>query len=385
MRPRFPSKTTILILIAAVSAAGGAGPAAAYPPENAAVLYYKTCLTYQKPAGKTADELSDVVRGKIEPSDELVKFVEGQAQTISTIVTASRIKNCDWGHNYEQGFEMLLPGLSDMRNITRIVLADAVIKTRNGNYAAAVDRCIAVFRMSRHLKDRVLISNLVAIAMEAMATSVLQNVLPAAAADADTLKRLKSALADVAVDHNTLARSLKLEVDVVTKLTTPEQVTRAVIVATGSDVKLSDYDKDMPAKGVAYYAEHMGRIINALQLPYDKAIAEIKKIEAEMDADAKKKPEAILTTALAPAVTKTLDVNVKSDTDINALRTAVEIYRIKATTGKLPDSLPVGTPKDMFSGRDFDYKTTKTGFTLRCRAKNLKTDKIEEYPFKLVK
>lgn len=383
MRQRFPSKTTMLILLTTVLAVGVAGPAAAYPPENAAVLYYKTCLTYQKPAGKIADELSDVVRGEIEPSDELVKFVEGQAQTISTIVTASRIKNCDWGHNYTEGFEMLLPGLSDMRNITRIVLGDAVIKARNGDYATTVDLCIAVFRMSRHLKDSVLISNLVAIAMESMATSVLQDALPAA--DAGTLKKLKAALADVAVDHNTLARSIKMELDVVAKFATPEQITRTVILATGSEAKFSDLPGDLPAKGIAYYAEYMGRIINALQLPYGQAIPEIRKIEAEMAADAKKKREAMLTTALAPAVTKALDVNVKSDTNLNALRTAVEVYLIKATTGKLPDSLPAGMPKDMFSGRDFEYKTTKTGFTLRCRAKNLKTDKIEEYAFKLAK
>jgi len=42
-------------------------------------------------------------------------------------------------------------------------------------------------------------------------------------------------------------------------------------------------------------------------------------------------------------------------------------------------------PRDMFSGRDFEYKKTRTGFTLRCRAKNLKTDKIEEYAFKVAK
>ena len=98
---------------------------------------------------------------------------------------------------------------------------------------------------------------------------------------------------------------LKLERDVVTRFTKPEEIVRTVIEATGSDAKVSDYDKDLPAKGIAYYAEHMDRIINALQLPYAQAVADIKKIKAEMAADAKKKPEAVLMAVrLTPAKAK---------------------------------------------------------------------------------
>ena len=63
------------------------------------------------------------------------------------------------------------------------------------------------------------------------------------------------------------------------------------------------------------------------------------------------------------------------------LRAAIEIYQIKAATGKLPQKLPAGMPKDMFSGKDFEYSVTRGGFVLKCRAKNLKADKIEEYEF----
>lgn len=378
-------KTRKLSLLILATATILTSVAIAYPPDNAAVLYYQTFLTYEKVEGQLADDLSSVVNGKIEPTEEVIKLVKGQHRTIATMTTASLIKKCDWGHNYAEGFDMLLPGLSDMRNITRIVLADAVIKAKDGNYKTAIDRCITVYRMSRHVKDQVLINNLVGIAMEAMATSVLQEVLPQAASDTNQLNKLKVALDDIAVDHNKLVLSMKTEVDSVTKHATPEQIAQTVIEATGSDAKLSDLDKDIPAKGVAYYKEQVEQIINALQLPYSEAVAEINKIEAKMSADNNNKPEAMFANALMPAVAKVLAVSVKSDTDLNAMRTAIEIYLSKAATGNLPNTLPTGMPRDLFSNKDFTYSKTKDGFNLQSQGKNKKTGNPEVYEFKLTK
>ena len=102
--------------------------AQAYPPDNAAIIYYKTCLTYQKAEGKLAENLRNFVQGKAKATEKLKKYIQGQQGTIATVTTASQIKNCDWGHNFKEGFDLLIPELSDMRNITRIVLADAILK-----------------------------------------------------------------------------------------------------------------------------------------------------------------------------------------------------------------------------------------------------------------
>ena len=56
---------------------------------------------------------------------------------------------------------------------------------------------------------------------------------------------------------------------------------------------------------------------------------------------------------------------------------------IKAKTGKLPDELPAGLPKDLFSDRDFEYIKTADGFILRCQGKDLGKDEIYEYEFKV--
>jgi len=45
--------------------------------------------------------------------------------------------------------------------------------------------------------------------------------------------------------------------------------------------------------------------------------------------------------------------------------------------------LPAGLPGDLFSGKDFKYKKTTEGFTLRCQGKDLSKDEIYKYEFKV--
>jgi hypothetical protein len=52
---------------------------------------------------------------------------------------------------------------------------------------------------------------------------------------------------------------------------------------------------------------------------------------------------------------------------------------------KLPDEIPADSPKDLFSGKDFEYEKTKDGFVFRCRGKDLFKDEIHEYEFKVPK
>jgi hypothetical protein len=63
----------------------------------------------------------------------------------------------------------------------------------------------------------------------------------------------------------------------------------------------------------------------------------------------------------------------------------IEILLDRAGTGKLPNALPSGLPKDAFSGKDFEYEKTKDGFILRCRGRASDKDEINQYEFKLSK
>jgi hypothetical protein len=76
-------------------------------------------------------------------------------------------------------------------------------------------------------------------------------------------------------------------------------------------------------------------------------------------------------------------MEVRHKTSVNALNCALGIYAHKAGTGELPDEIPADSPKDLFSGGNFEYEKTKDGFVLRCRGRDLFKNEIHEYEFKV--
>ncbi len=193
----------VLVFDSAVSAAPG------YPPDNAAVLYYKMCLMYHAPEAEIREELYDVIAGKTEPTDKFVAFIEGQDYIVEIVMTASQIKSCDWGHNLSKGFMMRMPTLSHLRKISMLVLADAVILAKKGDCSTAADRCIATYRMAQHIKDGVLICNLVGIAIEKVTTTVVQQILATSGTDPKILRKLKIALDEIAAANTGLVECMQ--------------------------------------------------------------------------------------------------------------------------------------------------------------------------------
>jgi hypothetical protein len=144
-------------------------------------------------------------------------------------------------------------------------------------------------------------------------------------------------------------------------------------------------DEQFCQRNRAYYHEHIDATLTCLQLPYEEAYARLRSLDKKPAEEFKQNPDATMTVMLGPATWKIYNHDVSRRTFSNALKAALEIYVIAATTGKLPDGLPAGLPKDLFSGEDFEYEKKADAFVLRCRGKDLKEDKIHEYEFKVRK
>jgi hypothetical protein len=68
----------------------------------------------------------------------------------------------DFGLDYGQGYELLLPHLSPLRNVARLMAADAKLRLADGSAVGAADEIAAIYRMSDHLgSDATIISSLV--------------------------------------------------------------------------------------------------------------------------------------------------------------------------------------------------------------------------------
>ena len=131
-----------------------------------------------------------------------------------------------------------------------------------------------------------------------------------------------------------------------------------------------------------YYARIMDDTIAALDLPYQQSHRKLDDLNDRAQKDVKGNPAAVLTALLTPAAGKVRTAETKTKTFFNAIRAAIDIYMVKAETGRLPEKLPADLPKDLFSGKDFEYEKNRSGFVLRCQGKDLDKDEIYQYEFK---
>jgi len=370
--------------------------APAYPPDpdNAALLYYQAYIAYEKSDDTMQEMVADLSRGKIEPNERIRKYIENCRAAINLAVAAAEIPNCNWGLKYSDGFEMLLSHLAQTRKLAFIIGAETRILAADGDYQKALDRSLTLHKMSKHMGDETIISMLVAMSLSKVADNHLQYLLAEMPQDLKTLTWLKSKLA--IIESKPLSsratteyeRELSLEHMQLNKLKELIEIVIGKPVAPDSKEaeQLRNVDQALIDKNRAYYINHMNTLQTILSTPmnYAKVYSELKKLNEQPHKDlAENNTNAYLTSIVAPDFDRIVSIETRDKTLNNAVRAAIEIYIQKAKTGQLPETLPAGLPKDLFSGKDFRYEKTTDGFTLRCRGKDLDKNETYKYEFKV--
>jgi hypothetical protein len=149
--------------------------------------------------------------------------------------------------------------------------------------------------------------------------------------------------------------------------------------------RIRNGDEEFLAASREYYSNFITSVQIALDLPYPQSYKQLKQLHEKAEQQTTDNPAAILSAAVFPAVTRICTLGIRADNNTNVLKSAIDIYIAKAKTGSLPDTLPADLPKDLYSGKDFEYEKTKDGFVLRCRGKDLDKDEIFKYEFKVPK
>jgi len=373
-------------------------PSQAYPPdpENAALLYYQAFITYEKADGELGTKVKDVAGGKIAPDKEVKDYIGRCHGAIELAAVASELPQCDWGLRYSEGFDMLLTYLAQIRSLTHTLIADARIQASEGNHELALERCVAALKIGRHVGDETLISFLVGAAVENITGKCIGDLLGGMPADSKLIEPVRAELASLAKKPLSVVKPLGLERELAAGQMTMERIgdlAAAIEPEKSEEEVLAEVRKLGGAaflkKSRDYYTNHMRSLISTLDKggSYGQTHQQLTELAEKLpkEPSPEKNPEAMLTVAVAPGVSKIYGNMIRSRTQANALRAAVEVYLVKAKTGKLPGKLPSGSPKDLFSGKDFEYKKTKAGFTLRCRGKDIDKDKVQEYEFTVSK
>lgn len=381
-------KATCILLITLTSAS----LVQAYPPDNAAVLYYKAFLILKEPSADIKNMMSDLRDGKIKPNDQIKQCLQENRYVIDFAETAAEARDCDWGHDFSKGFDMLMPELSQLRMTAFMLAAKAQILAEEGEYRAALSKCLTIHKMARHVGDDTLISYLVSASLSNLANERIADFLSSMPQDTETLLWLKSRVVAVSVNVPSMKGALAREKEIVMQEIRKEKID-GLLESMGDDF-LKDADNAAAVKKIKagdtrllkdnreYYANLMDETLAAFDLPYSESHRKLEELNDRLQKDAEDNSAAIMAALLSPAASRIRTAGAKSGTFFNATKAAIEIYIVKARTGRLPEKLPTGLPRDLFSGEDFEYEKTKTGFILRCRAKDLDKDEIYQYEFK---
>ncbi len=136
-----------------------------------------------------------------------------------------------------------------------------------------------------------------------------------------------------------------------------------------------------------YYLNCWSTSIDTIEsgLPYTETCTRLGDLSKQWSVEAEDDPDATVTLLWNPLVARSYRSMTRRQTHVNALKTAIDLYIVKARTGQLPDTLPADSPPDLFSGKPFAYSKTPDGFILRCRVKEdpNRDDDADEYEFKV--
>ena len=365
----------------------------AYPPDNAAVLYYRAFMVMKEPSKEVGDMISKMRKDKAKATEAVKQCLQENRHMIRFVETAASIPTCDWGRDESQGFDLLLPELGKIRGTAFLLIADAQIQAEQGNYKAALTKCLTVHKMARHVGDDLIISFLVGVAVHDLANQRIEDILSEMPAQRETLTWLKNELVSITSRTISIKTAMNREKEIALneirrdKMDTIlesfcEDATNNPIYAK-SIAQVRKGDETFFKKSRDYYSRTMTETIVALNLPYLQAHKTLTGLNERVQKDAKKNPSAILTAMLTPAVARICSLEIRNQTRFNAIGAAIDVYLTKVRTGQLPEVLPAGVPLDMFSGKVFIYEKSKDGFVLRCQAKDMGKNSAHEYTFQL--
>lgn len=364
-------------------------PLAQYP-ENAALLYYRA-LRFLPTPDETVAKLINNVFGGDQPDARIRTYLGHCLESIRLAGVASQIPSCVWGRiegdDYRAFKRMLSP-------LVEVIALDARTLAADGHYRAALDRCTTLQRMSIHVGSNTQLYSPGAYPSGIARATHILGIMPP---DTSTLLWFRSQLVAVrgfspsAIDTaereyrrilNGLPKTLKNYEKLIKKAGTSARKQTRDAVADDRLQELTPKELRLVLEPYERYLDACYRIIDS-NLSYEQTCAELKMLYDSTKARYGSDP--IIAGCLTSWDRMSWNYNwqVWYQAGDNALKTALEIYLIKAETGDLPAVLPDRCPKDPFSGKDFQYDETEQGFRLSCRVRPINRSLKWQFDFKI--
>lgn len=145
--------------------------------QNAAVIYQRAIEQLTR-FSESSPESYEALMGfdPDVPASAQVRAALAQVQPMLQIVHQGAVlPSCEFPVNRDEGLYMLLPHLNQMRQIARVIRADAAVRLQDGDTSGAAASIADIYRVSNHFNaDGTIISSLVGNAIFALADNTVQ-------------------------------------------------------------------------------------------------------------------------------------------------------------------------------------------------------------------
>lgn len=159
----------MILLMIATTEPAGAGP-------NAAREYQEALDRWQALPDANRAALENMAAPLHPCADS--QTLEVMRGIFNDMMKASRRETCDFELDYSEGAMMLLPHLSDLRRVARVMVLDAQWNAQNGRVELAAEEFASIYRAGYHLgQDDVLISSLVGMSIWRMADEHVEQAI----------------------------------------------------------------------------------------------------------------------------------------------------------------------------------------------------------------
>jgi hypothetical protein len=346
-------------------------------PDNAALLYYQAFLLCPEPSLAIGTMMDNVSSGA-EPDEQIRTYLKECRDTILCAQRAAQVRRCDWGLLYSWGFSCPAPHVKAAGLLSRVLDMDARVLALDGDYRGAFGRCLVMRGLAAHLAGELGRSFGAAMMIEVRVQRCICQILGSTSLDAASISWLKEQFEATPPTHPLLDALWRMDLELALQTARVNETImqgmrqQLSTAAPGRSIDGGENmsDEELLARvreGCMEFLDSAFYLISS-DRPYKETYAEIEALinarEQEIDDPL---VNSVMRGILANTVLNSYGSRTYNVAQFSAFSAALDLYLERAKTGKLPESLPDGVPKDPITGKEFLYAVTDEGFLLRSQ------------------
>lgn len=349
-----------------------------------AQLFEERKAVYEDPSWREAIRIleeKDPKEWTASDREKITAYIRANRDLIKEIARLLELGGPIYALDFSKGYAMELPHLAKLRDLARLLSADAMILAGEGDYAEAAKDVVMGMRLSQLIADEpIIISQLVRMAMDGVMYGAVQSYLQGGGLSPELAQELIR-YAGAAADREAFANSFTGEglfgLDLFEGIRSGD-LERAGVVSDGnSNVGMDPFLLRLYGSPIARpwlnmdeeeYADIMSRMGEAARLPFYEA----KPLLDEIESDIQSLPRTrVFSRTLLPALTRAAQAQARHEAQLDLMRLGLALEQYYAQNGQYPPTLDAvasavggALPLDPFTGQPFVYQPSGNSFTL---------------------